>query len=286
MAQDNMKMKIVIDGDNSGFKKSLNQTSRDIKQFEQETGKGSGKGGGNKLSNLLQGSAAVGLLAKGGAWKAVKDNLGDRISNNSSFAYGLLNPKDKVSNLRTRLEARHRSPYKEVRDKAAANIRDNAPRGTTHESLRKRMNQGAAVRGKIGGALMALNTVPGGLLVSAAALVTTLLIANGKKWAQRINESSAQYSGVAMGNKARLEAENTRRDIQLARTYGASTVMRDSAANFRRNSGTEVGGGIGNMIGTGWDYAVGGANNVLGFSMTGGVLGWVVRQMTSEGGPK
>ena len=54
MAQDNMKMKIVIDGDNKGFKKSLNQTSRDIKQFEQETGKGSGGGGGNKLSNLLK----------------------------------------------------------------------------------------------------------------------------------------------------------------------------------------------------------------------------------------
>ena len=101
-----------------------------------------------------------------------------------------------------------------------------------------------------------------------------------------MNEASAQYSGVAMGNKARLEAENTRRDIQLARTYGSYTVMRDNASNFRRNSGTEVGGGITNMLGTGYDYAVGAVNNVLGFNMTGGPLGWVYRQMTSEGGPK
>ena len=292
MAQDNMKMKIVIDGDNKGFKKSLNQTSRDIKQFEQETGKGSGGGGGNKLSNLLQGSAAVGLLAKGGAWSAVKDNLGDRISNNSAFAYGLLNQKRTVDNFRVRTEARKNSPYQEVRDAAAANIRNNAPAGTTHESLRNRMNQGSALRGKIGGAMAGLNTVPGGLAVSAAALITTLLIANGNKWSKRINEASSQYSGVAMGNRARLEAENTRRDIRLARSQGGrmwglgSTTMRDNASNFRRNSGTEVGGGISNMLGTGYDYAVGAANNVLGFNMTGGPLGWVYRQMTSEGGPK
>jgi hypothetical protein len=283
MAQDNMKMKIVIDGDNKGFKKSLNQTSRDIKQFEQQTGKV--KGGGGMGSTLIN-AGALNMLTGGKAWEGIKGHLGDRISNNSAFAYGLLNKKNTVDRFRVRTEARKNSPYAEVRDRAAANIRDNATHGTTHESLRNRMNQGSALRGKLGQGLAGVNTMMGGVATAAAAAAVTILIANGAKWAKRINEASSQYSGVAMGNRARIEAENTRRDIRLARTYGGSTVMRDNAANFRRNSGTEVGGGIANILGTGYDAAVGAANNVLGFNMTGGPLGWVYRQMTSEGGPK
>ena len=65
MASDNMKMKIVIDGDNRGFKKSLNQTSRDMKQFEQKQSKGGGGGAGLGAMEVLGGGTALGAAGVG-----------------------------------------------------------------------------------------------------------------------------------------------------------------------------------------------------------------------------
>ena len=73
MASDNMKMKIVIDGDNSGFKKSLNQTSRDIKQFEQKQG-GGGVGGGGLAA--LAGGAGLSEVMRRGALRNSASVLG------------------------------------------------------------------------------------------------------------------------------------------------------------------------------------------------------------------
>lgn len=64
MASDNMKMKIVIDGDNRGFKKSLDQTSRDMKQFEAKQG-GGGRGAGLGAMEVLGGGTALGAAAVG-----------------------------------------------------------------------------------------------------------------------------------------------------------------------------------------------------------------------------
>lgn len=298
MAKNDMKMKIQIDGDNKGFKKSLNESTLDMKNFVQTA---QGMAGGRGIGPALAaGGSAIAAYAASNKFSHLKNKNFTRDATSALTLDNILaghkkgknGPAERAANA---LHAQNRSmakghpgrPDLQVSKKHIAYQATVAEHRAFLKSERANRRKGNRIELK-NKAIQALPAIlKAASVVGAVASVAALVIGpQMTKWQKRVNEASAQYSGAAMGNRARLEAENTRRDIRLARTYGSSTVMRDNAANFRRNSGTEVGGGIANMAGAAFDVGVGAFNNVIGFNMTGGPLGWVYRQMTSEGGPK
>ena len=208
MASDNMKMKIVIDGDNRGFKKSLNQTSRDMKQFEKKQG-GSGAGG----LAALAGGAGLAETMRRGALRNSASMLGlpgkqtaGRTGVQALLGSLLGNPKmgKHISKARRRVGAANalpKGPGLATPEQAEAMRLGRAGQGTL---------TGAAAGGFIKGALM--SATAGAAIAAAATVAFAKLASSGK---QQLQDSTRFSAGVSVA-KAQKEQRDIMRQLNIA----------------------------------------------------------------------
>ena len=268
---------VNIKGNNQGLKRSLNQSSRDIKNFSGKTEKAMKNGVGVGEIAALAGASNIGKI------------MGSLQTLRSARSYkrdGVWT--DAMSIVR---QQRQHSDYLESRRRHAAHdgnigsygaysgmiAEQRARRRTTNRTLMERRDKEKAAN-----TLFSPSRILLGQIGAITAVTATILAANGTKWAKRINESAMSYSGAAIGNQARIDAANMRRDIQLGRQNSNSAITRQNAANFRKNSGT--GGNVTNYLGAAWDAGVGAASNAV-FGIPGLIMN--IKQVSETfGGPK
>lgn len=268
---------INIKGNNQGLKRSLNQSSRDIKQFAGQSEKAMKQGLGFADVAAIAGASNIGKIF--GAGQTLRQANRYRREGTWSDAMTIVRQQRQTS---TMLESRRRHAafdgdirgYRSLSGMAAEN---RAQRRQTINTLKERRNKERAARQMLRPSVLLMGAVG-----AIAAVTGTILASNGAKWAKRINESAMSYSGAAIGNQARIDAANMRKDIQLARQNAGSAVFRQNAANFRKNSG--AGGNVANYIGGAYDAAVGLASNAV-FGIPGLIMNF--KQVSDTiGGPK
>ncbi len=291
---------VNIKGNNKGLKRSLNQSGRDIKTFARDTERQAKNGFGLGDALMLGGIMKSGALAKG-MLGVYQKNLGmggrgtTRLGRSAAMpiSAGLLNTD--VGQLYGAQLAGRVAMAKDKRTAAAKAMTFEAGRvrarglnpadtdihlgqNGTRLSRRSRVlagrnkqlglyNKSVALRG-------ALLSATGVITSVAGAVVTGLLAANASKWQKRINKSTEQFSGVVAANKARIQAQNLKRDIRLAQdpTNQQFSMMRQNAANYRANSGNPGFGNAMNAAGAGWDYFIGFMTNALSKTLSGGII--------------
>ena len=270
---------VNIKGNNRGLKQSLNQSSRDIGRFGQKTQQQ--MKGGLGFGELL-GIGAISNLGKiGNAIKTLNTANTHRklgtFADSMNVIRGQKQMEDQIMNKRRHFaHDGNIAGYRQATNVAAR----------SRASRRRTVNTMKDVRDKVSGAQDYINPakalmVPGAV-AAIAAVAGAVLVANGKKWADRINESAMQFSGAAIGNQARLDAANMRRDIQLAKSGSGSAIFRQNAADFRKNSG--AGGQVTNFLGGAYDAAVGAGSNAI-FGIPGLIMN--IKQISDTvGGPK
>ena len=268
---------VNIKGNNQGLKRSLQQSSRDITRFGKQTEQTMKGGLGFGDIAALAGISNIGNIAKAGntlrnahmikqrgTWTDAMNIVRGQKSN-GDFVRGKMRHAAHDGNIAEyhrlrRMDANHRANRRETLGKLKGH-RDATAQAQSILSM-PRLLLGAST--------------------AIAAVTGTILAVNGTKWAKRINQSAMSYSGAAIGNQARLDAMNMRKDIQLARQNSNSAITRQNAANFRMNSG--AGGNVTNYLGAAWDAGVGAASNAV-FGIPGLIMN--VKQVSETfGGPK
>ena len=262
---------VNIKGNNSGLRKSLNQSSRDIGRFSSEAQQKmkSGVGGADVLGIAALTNAKTifnGLAAMNARRKRTKFEIqGQRIGQQFTIHENRRNPMGPFTLADTERRKKARTHHASVRAKAKRN---------RLEAL------------SVAPTVKALLSAPA--VIGAVAGIAGLVIArNWKKWADRTREASMKYSAPVMRNAAMLEIANTRRDIKLAKdpTVIASQIAAQKAADFRKNSGSMT-PTQGTDIGSAWDVGVGAAAWAGNYLVSGQVAGMAYRYLTTEGGVK
>jgi hypothetical protein len=254
-ASNDMKLNIKVNGDNRGFKNTLNQTAGELKKFEQ---KASGSGAAGRVAQAL----ALG----GGAFAAANTlRQGMNIKRSGGYLEAMDTLRsgkrqiDELTNLRNDA-ARNKNMsayygFEELRASARYRRREHIGKLKGHRDAMR------TSRDTLLAPLRMAASGPGLAIIAGA--VATLVTANAGKWAKRMNEATEQYSGSVISFQNRLEAKNMRKDIALARNplVQRASMMRSAAADFRRNSG--AGGVLSNTAGGAWDALVGTASNAI-----------------------
>ena len=268
---------VNIKGNNQGLKRSLQQSSRDIKNFSGQTEKAMNNGlsfgdivGIGAISQLPSVISRISQATSRAAFMTKHGMNGKR---------GLLHMDKKVDDMLAS-KKRHAAfdgdidGYRRMRSLHAGH---RAERRYRIGTLRGHQQEATALKKMFSPTRILL-----GSAAAIAAVTGTILATNGMKWAKRINESAMSYSGAAIGNQARIDAANMRKDVQLGRQNAGSAIFRQNAANFRKNSG--AGGNVANVIGGAYDAAVGVASNAV-FGIPGLIMNY--KQVADTiGGPK
>ena len=270
MSNKDMKMRIAIEGDNKGFKRSLNQTERDMKQFEtrQSSGvadllaAGSVFAGGAGARKLLLGNMAKYTGIKGGTADARGYGM-------QALAGGVLgNP-----NLR-KWESTHRRRLNKNNARIAKNsgIRedmngrfDDTRKGRA--AFRARNQSAGFLKGlEVASAIrMALPVVAPVIAVAAAAAAKS--ISNQNKF----DAAAGEFSGAVIGEKARIEVEELQRAIQRSKDSGlaaSSTFAARSDQALSRAGTSTTGRNVAQDLWSVIKSGTAGAVNVAGSAMT------------------
>ena len=258
---------VNIKGNNQGLKRSLNQSSRDIKSFSDKTEKqmGGGLGFGDMLS--------LTALNKFGAIKnAINKRVAKAPKRDHQAAYfggGMFGELGRTNTVISRMridsatyqfkKAYHRRQVKMESDHLKArglspSLAWQIRQAKVQRLYEKRISKldkraNAMERGRnLRGPAMAATAV--------AATAVAIILANGSKWATRMNQAGGKFSGAVIANRARINADNTRRDIALARDKGhmASVQFRDNMKDARRNAGAISAGAAMNYGLGAWDW--------------------------------
>ncbi len=259
---------VNIKGNNQGLKRSLNQSSRDISTFGKQTER-SMKGGLGAMDIL-------GIGAVSNAQTLIKgvQAMNTRRRQNKHSVHELMRTfsadgrpnRQFIGPLPRTEHLRHRNNQQFIDATRARRKRVNAEQKAVSPMMRSML-------------------ASPGVLAAVAGVTAAVLATNGKKFADRINGATNQYSGMVAANRARLHAENVRRDIRLARDprNQAFSMFRQNAADFRKNAGSAQ---LGNAYNAGagiLDYILGAVSGGLANSLTGNLL-MSNRMVNAQGG--
>ncbi len=241
---------VNIKGNNTGLKRSLNQSSRDINRFSKQTEQTMNSG----FMGGLGGVAAAGTAAA--AMLAARSQL-------KSLA--ITKPMHRQRLLAKHMDFADRKAEISMYTGAGA---AKHMRGLAVERAGRRSEQAAASRErrKLRATANPLTMLPpmATMASAVAAIAGTVFTANAVKWGKRVNSATETYSSAVIKNKSNLELKNLRRDIQLAKdpTMQQSSIMRQNAADYRKNSGKNW-AHVSNVAGSAWDYLIGWAGNAV-----------------------
>ena len=236
MARDT-ELNIRINGDNRGFKKSLNQTQRDINQFEKSSGGGgtaAGIAGGlagtaglvgiRKL--LLSNLASYTGIRKPGARPAaygIQAGMGAALGNPHVGSWMVTHAKQmRTEKNKLREMRRRRAGALAGRDSVSTDATDLKSARASLQTIRQ--NRAFLSVGKLAQQVrMALPVLAPVMTVMAAAI--------GKKISNQnqLDASSKEFSGAVLAHEAKLEVSEIKRRIERSRDAGFIGSQKRSA---------------------------------------------------------
>ena len=261
---------VNIKGNNTGLKRSLNQSSRDINRFSKQTEQTMNNG---ILSGL--GGFGVGVSAAAASMLAARNQLKVIAATKPMHRQKLLAKHFDFADRKAELSmytgagaARHMKGLAAERS---------ARRGEQAAASRQRRNLRATAN--------PLTVLPpmATMASAVAAIAGTVFAANAVKWSKRVNSATEMYSSAVIKNKSRLELKNLRRDVQLAKdpTMQQSSIMRQNAADYRKNSGKNW-AHVSNVAGSAWDYLIGWAGNAVSGSYVPDITSMTTEQRLAK----
>ena len=275
MAKDTGRMNIRIDGDNRGFKESLKDSQRSVKQFEQQTSgsvkdllaAGSILAGGVGTRKFLLGNSAAQLGITG---KRQSHASGNGYGVQSMLGAALGNP-----NLR-RWETTHKKRLAKQKARIAKNQSlqetqsfdpnwDGTKRGKATFRAKRQSEkylQGLQIAANLRLAMPMLAPV-----VATAAAGAAVAVANQNKF----DGKAAEFSGAVIAGKARIEVEELQRALTRSQDSGlVGSQMRSArASQALGRAGTSTSGvNVFSEFASVIKRATAGAVNVVGSAMT------------------
>ena len=278
-ASNDMKLNIQVNGDNRGFKNTLNQSTQDLKRFMSNAEK-TMSGGGGIRAGLTALATAGGAYAASKALPRVRPNFGSRTATEQAFMSTRLSGVK--LNAINELKAQNRSmrkghpgrPDLEVSNRHIefqANQRERAAFLRTERKNRrvaKRHDMKQDVVRAIPGILKTASVV-----AAVGAVGAAVAVSEANKWMERMNQAMSQYSGRVISVQSRLDAQNMRKDIAMARDPFnlSSREFALRAKNFRQNTGFSGSGAIANYAGGALDTLMGVGKNAM-FGLPGLIM--------------
>ncbi len=273
---------VNIKGNNQGLKKSLNQSQRDMQNFSKKAeGFMSGGTRGVTAAVAAAGTGIAGLLAAKRIPKIPKAMV-QNVASESAMAALSINRtlgKDSIFEREKQKLKDQNASYRKAGHPAhtimnSRQINHHAANAEHRMFLRQerqyrrwgnRQRMKNDAKRAIPGVVRGVATFLG---ISAAGI--GMIIANAAKWQQRMNIAGGRFNGSVIANRARISAENTRRDIALARNPGMmrSVQFKDNMADVRRNSGAPEAGAVMNYASGTWDWFMASMTDTL----TGGAF--------------